>query len=62
MVKATALVRQLLTFSRRQVVQPQVLDLGGVINDSLSMLRMVVGEDVTVEADRANGLGQGPGR
>jgi two-component system cell cycle sensor histidine kinase/response regulator CckA len=57
-VKATALVRQLLTFSRRQVVQPQILDLGGVINDSLSMLRMVVGEDVTLETDIATGLGK----
>ncbi|GEM_PF-1951450 len=57
-VKATALVRQLLTFSRRQVVQPQILDLSGVINDSLSMLRMVVGEDVAVETDLPAGLGK----
>ncbi|MEO6097267.1 MAG: response regulator [Fibrobacteria bacterium] len=57
-VKATALVRQLLTFSRRQVVQPQVLDLGNVITDSLSMLRMVVGEDIVLETDLPVGLGK----
>jgi two-component system cell cycle sensor histidine kinase/response regulator CckA len=57
-VKATALVRQLLTFSRRQVVQPQVLDLATVITDSLSMLQMVVGEDVSVETDLKTGLGK----
>ncbi|MDB5050140.1 MAG: sensory box histidine kinase/response regulator [Fibrobacteres bacterium] len=57
-VKATALVRQLLTFSRRQVVQPQVLDLGTVATDSLSMLQMVVGEDITLETSLARGLGR----
>jgi two-component system cell cycle sensor histidine kinase/response regulator CckA len=57
-VKATALVRQLLTFSRRQVVQPQVLDLGNVITDSLSMLRMVLGEDITLETVLPAGLGK----
>ncbi|HKP97716.1 MAG TPA: response regulator [Fibrobacteria bacterium] len=57
-VKATALVRQLLTFSRRQVVQPQILDLGTVITDSLSMLRMVVGEDISLETRVEKGLGK----
>ncbi|MDB5105809.1 MAG: sensory box histidine kinase/response regulator [Fibrobacteres bacterium] len=57
-VKATALVRQLLTFSRRQVVQPQILDLAPVIKESLSMLDLVVGEDVVVETDLKPGLGR----
>jgi two-component system, cell cycle sensor histidine kinase and response regulator CckA len=57
-VKATALVRQLLTFSKRQVVQPQILDLGAVLGDSLSMLRMVVGEDIILETRLPTGLGK----
>lgn len=57
-LKATALIRQLLTFSRRQVVQPQVLDMGNVVRDSLSMLHMVVGEDIQLETQLENGLGK----
>lgn len=48
-LKASALVRQLLTFSRKQMVQPQVLDLAQVVADLVPTLRLVVGEDITVE-------------
>ena len=44
--RAAVMVRQLLTFSRRQVVEPQVIDLGEVIADIDKMLRRVIGEDV----------------
>jgi two-component system, cell cycle sensor histidine kinase and response regulator CckA len=57
-LKATALIRQLLTFSRKQVVQPQVLDLAAVLRDSLSMLRMVVGDDIVLETRCEPGLGK----
>ena len=57
-LKATSLIRQLLTFSRKQVVQPQILDLGSVLRDSLSMLRMVVGEDIVLETRYESGLGK----
>ncbi len=44
--RASALTRQLLTFSRRQVVQPRVLDLNAIINDAEKMFERLVGEDV----------------
>jgi PAS domain S-box-containing protein len=44
--RASALTRQLLTFSRRQVVQPRALDLNTIITDAEKMLQRLVGEDV----------------
>jgi PAS domain S-box-containing protein len=49
--RGAALTRQLLAFSRQQVVQPRVVDLNEVINGMLKMLRTLVGEDIDVRAD-----------
>jgi two-component system cell cycle sensor histidine kinase/response regulator CckA len=52
--RATALTKQLLSFSRREVVEPRVVDLGREIGNLSRMLQRIIGEDielVTVLAD-----------
>jgi two-component system cell cycle sensor histidine kinase/response regulator CckA len=47
--RAASLVRQLLAFSRRQTLRPQVLDLGEVLNDLTILLRRLIGEKVALD-------------
>jgi nitrogen-specific signal transduction histidine kinase/ActR/RegA family two-component response regulator len=44
--RAASLNRQLLTFSRRQVVEPRVLDMNAVVVEAERMLRRLIGEDI----------------
>src|SRR6478752_4196616 len=47
--RAATLVRQLLAFSRRQTLRPQVLDLGDALSDLAMLLRRLIGEKVKHE-------------
>ncbi len=53
---ATALTRQLLAFSRRQIVAPTSLDLNAVVRDSHKMLRRLVEENVRIDLAFADAL------
>ena len=44
--RAAGLTRQLLAFSRRQVLDPRVLDPGDLVREMESMMRRLVGEDI----------------
>jgi two-component system cell cycle sensor histidine kinase/response regulator CckA len=55
--RAAALTRQLLAFSRKQVLQPRVLDLNAVVRDLEKMLRPLVGDDIVMVTECAPDLG-----
>src|SRR6202034_617539 len=46
--RAASLVRQLLAFSRKQTLRPQVLDVGEVLSDLTMLLRRLIGEKVAL--------------
>jgi signal transduction histidine kinase len=56
--RASALTGQLLAFSRRQFLQPRILDLNGVVRELEGMLRRVIGEDVECELSLDPSLGR----
>ncbi len=55
--RAADLTRQLLAFSRKQLLQPRVIDLSAVVSDSTKMLRRILGEDIELVVIQAPGLG-----
>jgi two-component system cell cycle sensor histidine kinase/response regulator CckA len=54
--RAAALTRQLLMFSRRQVIQPKLLDLNTVLQNIAKMLLRLLGEHITLETTCARNL------
>jgi signal transduction histidine kinase/ActR/RegA family two-component response regulator len=55
--RAAALTRQLLAFSRQQVLQPRVLDLNAVVANVEHLLRRLIGEHIELETVLASDLG-----
>jgi two-component system cell cycle sensor histidine kinase/response regulator CckA len=56
--RAHSLTRQLLAFSRKQLLQPQVLSLNDVVGDMDTMLRRLIGENIEVMTVYGSGLGR----
>jgi two-component system cell cycle sensor histidine kinase/response regulator CckA len=56
--RAAALTRQLLTFSRKQVIQPVVLDLNAATTELEKMLRRLIGEHIEIIFKRSTSLGR----
>ena len=54
--RATQLTRQLLAFSRKQVLYPALLDLNAVVGDVVSILRHLIGEDVQIVIEAETNL------
>src|SRR6201989_441153 len=59
--RAATLVRQLLAFSRKQTLRPQVLDLGDALSDLTMLLRRLIGEKVKFDPVHGRDLWQGKG-
>ena len=55
--RAASLVRQLLAFSRKQILEPKVLDLNDVVKDLHKMLKRLIGENITLDTRLDEDLG-----
>ena len=56
-LKAADLTRQLLAFSRRQVLQPRLLDINTIVLEMEKLLRRLIGEDVALRTSLAPDIG-----
>jgi len=56
--RAASLTKQLLAFSRKQVIEPKVLDLNTTIRQSAPMLQRLIGEDIRLGTHLDDNLGQ----
>ncbi len=54
--RGAALTRQLLAFSRKQVMEPKHIDLGATVKDMQQMLRRMIGEHITLHLQTAPDL------
>jgi CheY-like chemotaxis protein len=53
---AAGLTRQLLTFSRKQIIEPKILDLNAVVSNLRGLLGRIIGEDVKIVLNLQPGL------
>jgi signal transduction histidine kinase/ActR/RegA family two-component response regulator len=56
--RASGLTRQLLAFSRRQVLEPQVLDPNQTVRNMVKMLRVLIGEDIELVTELSDQIGR----
>jgi PAS domain S-box-containing protein len=56
--RAAVLTRQLLAFSRQQVLQPRALDLNTIVTDMGGLLKRLIRDDVDMQSAPAAGLGR----
>ena len=56
--RAAGLIRQLLAYSRRQVLKPQVLDLNSSVTSMVPMLRRLIGENIDLTPTLQTDLGR----
>ena len=55
--RAASLIRQLLAFSRKQILEPKLLDLNVVVRDMHKMLTRLIGENIDLATRQASDLG-----
>ena len=55
--RATSLTRQLLAFSRKQMLDPKVLDLNAILARNIKMLARMIGEDIDLVLREGPGIG-----
>jgi signal transduction histidine kinase/ActR/RegA family two-component response regulator len=56
--RASGLTRQLLAFSRKQVLEPQVLDLNHTVRGMMKMLRLLLGENIELLTSLSDQIGR----
>jgi PAS domain S-box-containing protein len=54
--RAAALTKQMLAFSRQQMMQPRIINLNSVVTETVHMLRRIIGEDIELVTDCASDI------